>query len=475
MRRSWVIYRREGDLRGKPISLRALTASGVAYQGIAALFAKFRTLLARPGARSAALNLGWLVGEKLVRLVLHVGVGFAVARHLGPMDFGKLNYVLAVVGLMGLLAELGLDGVVRRELVQAPERALPLLVVTLILRLAGGVVSYALLISMAQWADWKDRELLAILGLTLFQPALMVADPWFQSRLRAKYSVWAQVAALAVGAAGRILLIVIGAPLSAFAWVIVAEMAMIGAGLFWLARRDGLRWRFRVFETRLAGRLLREAWPLMLSGLAIMLYMRMDAVMLRVMSGEAAVGIYAAATRFTEIWYFLPVALASSLLPSLLRARERGAAVYAERLQLCFDLNAGMAYLLSVPVALAAPWLVRWAYGAEFAAAAPVLAVHIWSSVFVFLGIVRGQFLVNEGRTGFYLWATVAGLLVNAGLNFVLIPHHGPWGAAVATMVAQMVAAWLSSFCFAPVRETAWMQTRALCIPVRLHHYVRRT
>lgn len=432
-------------------------------------------MLARPGARAAAHNLGWLVAEKAARLVLNVGVGFAVARHLGPASFGALNYALAVVGLASLGAELGLDGIVRRELIQTPERATALVTAAWGLRLVGGAVAFGLLLvaTLTGGATAADRALLAILGLTLFQPALLVADLWFQARLRSKFSVVAQVAALAVGAAVRIALIFSDASVAAFAWAAVVEAAVAGGLLAVLARWDGLEWRVRAWDRSLAARLLREAWPLMLSGFAIMLYMRIDAVMLRAMAGETAVGVYAAATRFTEIWYFIPVALASSLLPALLRARERGEATYMVRLQTYYDLNAGIAYTLSVPVALAAPWLVRLAYGPEFAGAAPVLALHIWSSVFVFLGVARGQFLVNEGLTRFYLGATLAGAGLNIALNLWLIPTHGAVGAAVATVISQAVAAWISSFFSSAVQVNGAMQTRALLIPLRWPRYLR--
>ena len=434
-------------------------------------------MLDRPGVRAAAHNLGWLTAEKGARLVLNVGVGFWVARYLGPSLFGSLSYGLAVVGLVSLVAELGLDSVVRRDLIRSPELASQLVATAAGLRLAGGIAAYGLLVASARlgWATPGERGLLAVLGLMLFQPALMVADLWFQARLTAKFTVWAQVAALTVAAALRIALIIGGASLIGFAWAVVAEAAMAAALLAVLARREGLVVWHGAFDATRATSLLREAWPLMLSGFAVMFYLRIDAVMLRAMVGDAAVGIYAAAVRFTEIWYFLPVALASSLLPAILRARERGAAAYAARLQSYYDLNAGLAYGLSVPVALLAPWLIRLAYGAAYAAAAPVLAVHIWSSVFVFLGVARGQFLVNEGYTRFYLGATTAGLLVNVALNWILIPRHGPWGAAIATLAAQAVAAWLTSFCFAPVRQSAWMQTRSLFIPVRWFRYVSRS
>jgi PST family polysaccharide transporter len=196
--------------------------------------------------------------------------------------------------------------------------------------------------------------------------------------------------------------------------------------------------------------------------------------MLRQMTGTHAVGIYAAAVRLSELWYFIPVALASSLLPALLRSRERGAGFYRERLQQFFDLNAGLAYLLAGPLWLASGWIVRVAYGPAFAEAGPVLAVHIWACVFVFLGVARGQWLVNEGLTKFYLGATLAGAGANVLLNLMLIPRWGPLGAAWATLASYGLSAWLSSFGHPAVREVAGLQTRALLLPLLGWRYFKR-
>lgn len=441
------------------------------------MLSELRTFLRRPGARAAASNFGWLVSEKVARLVLNVGVGFWVARYLGPERFGELAYAIAAVGLFSLGAELGLDAVVRRELIRRPEDTARLLAAAAGLRLLGGVAMYAIVVGGGALAGAAAPApaLRVVIGLTLFQPALWVADLAFQARLASRFSVAAQLAALSAGAALRVALIVTHAPLVGFAWALAAETLVAGAALAGLARREGLRWSLADFRWVDARRLLAEAWPLLGSGLAVIIYMRIDALMLRPLAGEREVGIYAAATRFTEVWYFLPVAMASSLLPALLRARERSAEDYARRLQRSYDLYAGVAFALAAPVALAAPWLVRLAYGAAYAAAGPVCAVHVWSSVFVFLGVARSQFLVNEGHTRFYLAATLAGLAVNVVLNRVLIPAHGAWGAAIATLAGQAVAAWVSSFCFAPVRATAWMQTRALLILLRWPMYVRKS
>jgi O-antigen/teichoic acid export membrane protein len=410
-----------------------------------------------------------------MRFLLVTIVGFWVARHLGPIQFGAFNYGLALVGMMALVAELGLEGIVRRELILQPHQGNSMVVTVSLVRLGGGSVAYAIIVASGflGWVTAEEHRLLVVLGLMLFQPALMVSDLWFQARLGSRFTVLAQLVALGVGGTARICLIVNDAGLLAFAWVLILE-AMIGVTVLWaLAWREGLSFRWRAFRFRLACRFLREAWPMMLSGFAVLLYLRLDVIMLLHQVGQEAVGIYSAAVRFTEIWYFVPVALAVSVLPALLRTRERDHEEYMARLQKFYDLNAGLAYGLALPLSLAAPWLVNLAYGPAYSASASVLMLHVWSSVFVFIGVARGQFLVNEGYTYFYLAATMAGLVINAGLNWVMIPRFGPWGAALATLIAQAVAGWLSSYFFAPMRATAQMQTRALFVPFRWYHYLR--
>ncbi len=435
-------------------------------------------VLAKPGFQKAAANLGWLLAERAVRLVLGAVVGFFVARHLGPVRLGSLSYCLALVTLATSLVSLGMDAVLKRELLQAPGGAPGLLASGAVLRLLAGLVGFGVLLLAGLTGavgTGEESRLLVIFGLMLFQPALLVPDLWLQAHLRAKYSVWAQTGALAVGAALRIYLITTQAPLAAFAWAAVIEAALVAVGINLLARRAGLGFSWREASGPVMRRLVAESWLLMFAGLAIVLYMKIDEVMLRLLAGPAAVGVYAAATRLSEIWYFLPVALASSLLPALLRARERGAGDYRARLQQYYDLNAAVGYALSVPIALAAPWIVWVTYGEAFTAAGPILAVHIWSSIFVFIGVARGQWLVNERLQVFYLLATLTGAAVNIALNFYLIPRWGGLGAAYATVVAYAVAGWLASYLHPAVRDTAGMQSRALLIPLRVFSYFRRT
>ena len=441
------------------------------------LISDLGTLLNRPGARAAAQNLGWLVAEKAVRLVLTVGVGFWVARYLGPARLGTLGYCTALVALLGFFPSLGLDAVVKRELLQSPTRTEELLASSLALRLVASALAYALVL-VAGFFKWgltaEESWLFVILGPTLFQQALLLPDLWLQVHLRAKWSVMVQLVALAIGSALRVWLILSGGSLASFAWVAVVEMAVGVTGIFMVSRRMGLRIPGIAARAATMGQLLLEGWPLMFASLAIVVYMKIDQVMLRQLGGPVAVGIYAAAAKISEIWYFLPVVVASSVLPAFLRARTGDGRTYAARLQQYYDLSAAAAYVLSVPIALAASWLVRKAYGAEFAAAGPILAVHIWSSIFVFLGVARGQWLVNERLQSFYLVSTLAGAVTNILLNLLFIPRWGGLGAAWATVISYALAAWGASYLHPAVRPAAAMQTRALLLPLVGWRYLRR-
>ena len=203
-----------------------------------------------------------------------------------------------------------------------------------------------------------------------------------------------------------------------------------------------------------------------------MLYMRIDQVMLRHLAGEESAGIYAAAVRLSEVVYFVPVLVVTGLLPYWVKARARGTEAYGRALQGIFDLQTALALGFAVPVAFLADWLVGWVFGPAYAAAGPVLALHVWAGVFVFQGVARSQTWVLEDWNRFTLVTTVAGAAANVALNFLWIPRHGAIGAAAATLVSYALAAWAMSFMFTQTRRIAWIQTKSLLLPLFAWRYL---
>ncbi len=410
-------------------------------------------------------NLGWLFSEKMVQLTVGLFVGVWLARYLRPDQFGTLNYAIALVALIGPLAGVGLDGVVVRDLVRVPSEKERILGTAFGLKLAGGIAGFAVSVAIVlvlRPGDELTHWLVGIFAAGLVFQAFDVIRFWFESRVQSKYVVYARNAAFCTIAAVKIGLILIRAPLIAFAWAGVLEIFLSAVGFLVAYKTSGHRigsWRF---DLGLAHRLIQESWPLLISGLSVLIYMKIDLVMLGGMAGDRSVGIYSAATRLSEIWYFIPLAIVSSVAPSIVEAKETSEDLYYRRIGKLFRIMAGISYAIAIFMTFFADFLVLRLFGPAYGPAGPVLSIHIWASVFVFLGVARGPWIVNEGLTRISLYSALAGAAINVILNLLFIPRFGPTGAAIATLLSYAFSAFFFNAFLRATRRIFSMQLSAL-------------
>lgn len=397
----------------------------------------------RHGLQQAVGNTGWLLLDKVLRMVLGLVIGIWMARVLGPVKFGQFNYALAFVALFASFASLGLDGVVVRNLVNAPEVAGQTLGSALLLKLAGSLLAIFLCIASILFVNPDDsgiQILVAVLSLGMFFQAFDVIDFWFQSQVMSKYAVIARLPSLLIFTGARIFLILGALSLTMFAWAQALEVLVAAIGLLVVYRYLGGRvadWRPGYIQARA---LIRECWPLIFAGLSVMLYMKVDIVMLGKISGDRSAGIYSAATRLSEGFYFIPMIIASSVAPMLLRARARSQEQYLQGLFRLYVLMVRMSLVIAVPLAVVSPLLIELLFGSDFSESSAVLRVHIWAAIAVFLGVASSQYLTNEGLQKLSLYRTLIGLVINILLNLFLIPAYGAVGAAIATLVSYFIA-----------------------------------
>jgi PST family polysaccharide transporter len=184
------------------------------------------------------------------------------------------------------------------------------------------------------------------------------------------------------------------------------------------------------------------------------------------MLGDHAVGVYSAAVRISEIWYFIPLAIASSVTPALIEVKKVSEELYYRRIAKLFRLVAGIAFAIAIPMTFASNLVMDVLYGRDYIEAGPVLAIHIWAAVFVFLGVAQGPWTVNEGLTKLALFRTAVGAIVNIALNLVLIPGYGVIGAAIATIISYALSAFVLNAFSARTRRIFFLQLNAM-IPLR--------
>jgi O-antigen/teichoic acid export membrane protein len=202
--------------------------------------------------------------------------------------------------------------------------------------------------------------------------------------------------------------------------------------------------------------------------------MKIDQVMLGEMVGDSAVGIYATAVKISELWYFIPSAIAGSVFPKIVSSRENASEeVYRERMQAFYDAVALLSYLVIIPVTLSAEPLIKLIFGAEYAESASILQVHIWAFLFVALGTAQGKWLVTENFTKFSMLTAILGAFFNVSLNAFVIPTYAGLGAAWATLLAQAIANYFSLFLLRTLWPTVFQLSKALMVPLRIRSAFR--
>ncbi len=394
-------------------------------------------------------NTGWLFADRISRMGLGLFIGVWVARYLGVQQFGLLSYATAFVGLFSTLSDLGLSSLAIKSIANQPGKKDVILGTIFWLKLYGGIVSLLLTVGfifMFRQNDSLTIYLVAILASVGVFQSFDTIDLWFQSQVQSKYIVIVRNAAFILTAIAKIILIYIHAPLLAFAGAILAETILNSLGLISIYRIKKYSLGLWYWNLPLAKILLKESWPLIISGFTIMIYMKIDQIMLGEMLGIKEVGLYSSATRISEVLYFIPIAIASSVAPSIYAAkRDKNEFLYYQKIENLIRLLSLTAFVIALPMSFLSGTIITFLFGNEYVASGSILAVHIWASVFVFMGVGASYWFIAEGLTSLTFHRTLMGAITNIVLNFILIPIYGGIGAAIATVISQAFAAFLGN------------------------------
>ncbi len=414
-------------------------------------------------------NTSWLLAERIIRMIVSVSVGIWIARYLGPEEFGLFSYVQSFVGLFTIVAALGLDEIVIRELVKDETKRDELIGTAFILKLIGAfftLILLAIAISFTSNDTYTNTLVFIVASTTIFQ-SFSVIDFYFQSKVQSKFVVFTNFIILVLSSVIKIILILTEASLTSFAWVVLFDSIVLAIGYIYFYQKNHMSLKTWKFESNVAFMLLKDSWPLILSGIVVSIYLRIDQVMINEMLDSEAVGQYAAAVKLSVGWYFIPMVVASSLFPAIINAKKQNIDTYYIRLQKLYDLMVWIAIAIAIPMLFLSDWVVNLLYGEQYNQAGSVLIIHVWAGVFAFLGIVSSKWFVAENLQRYSFYRTLTGAIINVILNYILIPIYSIYGAAVATIISQIIASYLFNAFNKKLLITFKMQTNAILLPLR--------
>jgi polysaccharide transporter, PST family len=428
-----------------------------------------RRLEGREDLQRVIANTGWLLADKVVRMGVGVFVSVWIARYLGPEQFGLLGFVTAFVALFTAVATLGLERVVIREIVRDPDSEGKSIGSAFLLRLAGGMTSCILAVSLITLIRPEDpmiRVAVAIVSVTLVLRSIEVIKYWFDAKIRSKYTVIAENAAFFIIAAIKIALILIKAPIIYFFWAMSIEVSLLAIGYIIAYKKVGekiYKWKPQ-WNTSIY--LIKNSWPLMVASFATIASMKIDHVMIGNILTIKDVGIYVAAARISEIWYFIPTAIVTSVMPIIISSKKNNITNFISYNQNLLNILFCFAFVIAIIFTFISPFFINLIYGSAYIDSSLILSIHVWSGIFVFLGLGITPMIISEDLQMWAMYRSVTGVLLNIILNLLLIPTYGVFGAAVSLLVTNAIGYFFINFLGKKTRHIFYMQLKSMYYPL---------
>lgn len=410
-------------------------------------------------------NALWIMAGRLVNKVTVFLAGILTARYLGPEDYGILGYGAAWLPFFAALSGLGLQNVMVRELVEHPRQEGTAMGTALGLRLMAGVLCALAMAGIALLVDRDEPLSVAVtvlMALSLLLRGGETVKQWLLGRLQSRYAAAASVAGCLLSAAYKVLLVVLGKDVRWFALGVSVEYAVQTVYLMLVYKRRG--GGKLAFSREMAARLLRSGSAFMISGLMVAVYAGTDKLMLGQLMDKTAVAGYTLAVSLCTAWGFVLEAVIDSMQPAIMKAHIENRQKYLEKNRKLYRLVFYGALGMSLVLCLMAEPIVLLLYGREYASAVVPLRIVVWYTAFSYLGGARNAWAVCENAQKYLTVLYAGSAAANVALNLALIPLWGSAGAALASLVTQILSTFVLPACIPALRPNVRLMLEAVLI-----------
>ncbi len=403
-------------------------------------------------------DFGWHFGPRGVRLISGLIGSGAVARSLGPENFGILAFATMIAMVAAPFVQAGALEVITKSIALHPGQAPASLRTGLLLRLLGFVPAGLLVAAAgALFGHAGVYAILAFLPLTLVPDAVEAA---YFGRSQFHVTAPVRVFSSVVGLALRLLLAFHGAPIEAFAAVTVGE-GLLAAGLFLWMGRD--LWKSPGEETAESRKkIFFQSLPLAGSALAVGLTLRLDQFILQACRPGEDVGHYLAVVRMFEMAYVVVPSFLAVLLPDFARCRHLEAEEYRQKMVRLYALTYRWGFLASGGLALMAVWVVPLVFGEAFRASIPIFMAYAFTFPSFVIGNIRAMDFVVRDQNIHHLTVILFLVPIQIPLCWWMVTWAGPVGLALAMVAVTFISTTVFSLVLPPLRETGRLQAMAL-------------
>lgn len=413
-----------------------------------------------------AKNASWLIAGKIVQMILAFFIGLITARYLGPSNYGLIGYGTTYVTFFSSLCSLGINSVLVKELVDNHEKSGEIIGTTLALKAIASFASVIMIFGIVSIIDKNDSVAIVVTMLCSIGVFFNIFDTlnyWFQSRFQSKYSAIAILVGYLATSIYRIVLLILKKPVQYFALASAVDYLFVGLILilFYIKNKGNKL----AFSLQYSKELLGKSWHFILPNIMVAIYSQTDKFMLKQMINETELGYYNAALTICNMWVFVLNAIIDSFYPSIMGLHKEGKeSLYIKRNKQLYAIVFYLSIFVATIICLFATIIVRILYGDLYLPAITPLRVVVFYSSFAFLGVARNAWIVAEEKQKYLIWIYVFSTSFNIILNILLIPIYGAVGAAIASLVSQVLSTFVVPFILKPFRKNTKLMVEAILL-----------
>ena len=382
------------------------------------------------------INLSWLVFDKLFRASLNIFLSIILARSLGPEKFGILNYLLAFLFLFTSISSLGMNPVLTNMIIRKKNNNNHIFIMNAYyFRFIFSLINYLIFVLLINLINndklYFDYSLIIGIGITL--KSCEVFFSYFEAKSLSKYIVISQLIGL-ISAFIFIVYIIrneFDFIYIYYALILDALIVFILINILYFFKSSNFIVKINLINIK---KIILKSIPILISAISIILYMRIDQIMINAILDEYNLGIYSVSVRYIEIFHFIPKIIIISLLPILLISKK-----YNLNLLKLNSIIFKLSLLIIAFVIISSDYLIPYVFGAIYIDSINSTKILSFSIIFVFYGVINEHWYVSKNLQRQYATNVFLGAIINIILNYFLINKFGIEGAAYSTLMTYLL------------------------------------
>ena len=388
-----------------------------------------------------AKNTGILFVSNIVSKLFGFVYIIYMARYLGAEGFGILSFALAFTGMFGVFADLGLQPLTIREIARNTELTGKYLGNIAAIKSILGIITFILIVIAINLMNYP-AETVYVVYLIAFSVLMGSFNNMFysiyQGHEKMEYFGIGNILNSSLMLLGVFIAMYFGFNVEGFAYVYLISGIVVLLYNLIISTWKFVKPKIEI-DLKFWKELLKESLPFALIGFFVVIYFRIDSIMLSYMKGDEIVGYYSASYRLIDsLSSLIPIIIYSVMFPVMskyLNSLDDLKKVWIKAFNLSFIIG----LITTIFVVVFAKYIILIIYGSSYLPSIVVLKILIWAFFIICISSITSGLLNAINKQRLVTFGASIGAIINVILNLILIPRYSMEGAALATVVTEVL------------------------------------